>query len=60
MGEVLWQASVVPFMEKMLPLGRNMFEGNKRGATFRGFEAMNIDVSSFCDEANKYMLEKYA
>jgi hypothetical protein len=50
-GEERWAAAYAPFAEKMVRYARNMFEGGRRGPNFRSFQAMDVDVTAFCDAA---------
>lgn len=50
-GEQEWHRRVKPFADKMIELGRKMFDGNKKAKVYRAFCAMDIDASAFCDTA---------
>ncbi len=52
--------SYEPFIHKMSALARNMFEARKRGVNYRSFEAMDIDVSAFCERAQDEIVSKFA
>lgn len=59
MPESTWRQEVVPFAEKMIGLARNMFEAKRRGANYKAFESLEIDVSAFCDKAAQEIEEKF-
>lgn len=53
-----WQRYYRPFIERMIGLARNMFETRKRGSNYQSFESIGVDVSAFCDKAQKNLYEK--
>jgi rubrerythrin len=54
-----WNDNIRPFVEKMIRLGRNMFEAKKKGKNFHALSSLDIDVTGFCDTAQKELSEKY-
>lgn len=46
-----WNKYIKPFTEKMIFLGRNMFEARKKGKNYFALSSLNIDVEKFCDSA---------
>ena len=59
MSDETWRTNYEPHVEKMSKLARNMFEAKRRGENFRSFEAMEIDVSAFCDRAQTEIIERF-
>ncbi len=50
---------IKPFTQKMIGLGRNMFEAKKKGHNFYAFNHLNIDVTHFCDLAEADLYKKF-
>lgn len=48
-----------PFINKMIGLGRNMFEARKKGPNYYALGALDIDVTNFCNIAEAELQEKY-
>jgi len=48
------------FIDKMITLGRNMFEAKKKGANYKALSSLGIDVTNFCDIAEMELREKYS
>ncbi len=47
------------FIDKMIKLGRNMFEARKKGENYKALSSLDIDVTNFCDVAEMELREKY-
>lgn len=58
MSEENWN-QLKPFINKMIRLGRNMFEARKKGANYYALSALDIDASGFCKIAELELQEKY-
>jgi len=58
-NEKEWNKHIRPFADKMIRLGRNMFEANKKGRNYHALASLNIDVTGFCDIAETELREKY-
>lgn len=57
-GQLQWDM-MKPFIEKMIILGRNMFEARKKGANYHALKSLDIDATAFCDVAELELRNKF-
>lgn len=48
-----------PFINKMITLGRNMFEARKKDKNYHALKSLDIDPTAFCDIAESELRDKY-
>ncbi|TAK71558.1 MAG: ferritin-like domain-containing protein [Gammaproteobacteria bacterium] len=59
MDATTWSKNIKPFIEKMIPLGRNMFEARKKGNNYYALKHLDIDVTGFCNLAEVELRNKF-
>lgn len=52
--------NLYPFIDRMITLGRNMFEAKKKGANYKALSSLGLDVTKFCNIAEMELREKYS